>query len=356
MPLGTQTFALNAGRINKFKGGILSHAAVVEVIARHGRQIEMPKNVGDVIIQRRWLPYGATSSSQNTFFANGTGDRGSAIVNAHLTAEGVTPPSETISSVDVQTIPQQYSCLYAFTDKTFYLHEDDIPKVMLEQIGERVALVNEMIDWGVLRSCTNQFFGGTGTTIATVNNSVSVGMLRSIITSLQRQHAKFVTSTLAASAKYGTDPVAGGYVLVSHTDLEHNFEDLPGFTRVEKYASGRPMEHEIGKVGKIRIVLSPDLPAFQDAGAAIGATGCASTTGVNIDVYPFVVYGKDAWSQLSVRGLSALNPTYLPPTTKSKSDPFGQRGLAGTMWWKAATVENSGWMAVGFVGLKSEVN
>ena len=356
MPQGTQTFALNPGRINKFKGGILSHAAVVEVIARHGRQIEMPKNVGDVIIQRRWIPYGASSTSQNTFFSNGTGDRGSAIVTAHLTAEGVTPPSDTISSVDVQTIPQQYSCLYAFTDKTFYLHEDDIPKAMLEQIGERVALVNEMIDWGVLRSCTNQFFGGTGTTLATVNGPVTVGLMRSIITALQRQHAKFVTSTLGASAKYATDPVAAGYVLVSHTDLEHNFEDLPGFTRVEKYASGTPMDNEIGKVGKIRIVLSPDLPSFQDGGAAIGATGCASTTGSNIDVYPFVVYGKDAWSQLSVRGLSALNPTYIPPGVKTKEDAFGQRGVAGTIWWKAATVENSGWMAVGFVGLRSEVS
>lgn len=356
MPQGTQTFALTPGRVNKFRGGILSHAAVVEVIARHGRQIEMPKNVGDVILQRRWIPYGATTSSQNTFFSNGNGDRGNAIVQAHLTVEGVTPPSDTIQAVDVQTIPQQYSCLYAFTDKTFYLHEDDIPKAMLEQIGERVALVNEMIDWGVLRSCTNQFFGGTGTTVATVNGPVTVGLLRSIITALQRQHAKFVTSTLAASAKYATDPVASGYVLVSHTDLEHNFEDLPGFTRVEKYASGRPMEHEIGKVGKIRIVLSPDLPSLQDAGAAVGATGCASTSLSNIDVYPFVVYGKDAWSQLAVRGLSALAPTYLPPTTKTKSDPFGQRGLAGTMWWKAATIENNSWVAVGFVGLKSEVS
>lgn len=356
MPGATQTFALQQGRLNKYKGQILSHAAVVEVIARHGRQIEMPKNVGDVIIQRRYIPYGATAAAQNTFFTNGTGDRGNAIIQAHLTQEGVTPPSDTISAVDVQSIPQQFSCLYAFTDKTFYLHEDDIPKEMIKQVGERVALVNEMIDWGVLRSCTNQFFGGTGSSMATVNGGVSVGLVRRIVKALQAQHAKPVNSMLSASAKYGTDPVAAGYTVVCHTDLEPDWEDVPGFTRVEKYASGKPMENEIGKIGRIRVLTSPDLPSFQDAGAAIGATGLSSTSGTNIDVYPFVVFGEDAWSQLSVRGLSALNPTYLPPGQKTKSDPFGQRGYAGTIWWKGATVENHGWMAVAFVGVKVIVN
>jgi N4-gp56 family major capsid protein len=60
-----------------------------------------------------------------------------------------------------------------------------------------------------------------------------------------------------------------------------------------------------------------------------------STTGTLIDVYPFIVAAKDAWSQIAVRGMNALDPTYLPPGEKSKSDPLGQRGYAGTSWWKS---------------------
>ena len=31
----------------------------------------------------------------------------------------------------------------------------------------------------------------------------------------------------------------------------------------------------------------------------------------------------------------------------------GQRGYAGTTWWKAMQIENNGWMAVGNVGVKA---
>jgi len=69
-------------------------------------------------------------------------------------------------------------------------------------------------------------------------------------------------------------------------------------------------------------------------------------------VYPFVVIAQDAWSQIAVRGLSALDPTYLAPGEKTKSDPLGQRGYAGTIWKKAGLIENNGWLAVGNVGVK----
>ena len=95
-----------------------------------------------------------------------------------------------------------------------------------------------------------------------------------------------------------------------------------------------------------------DLPSIQNGGAAIGATGLYSTSGTSIDVYPFIVTAQDAWGQIAVRGLGSLKPTFLPPGDQSKSDPLGQRGYAGTAWWKAVMIENQGWMAVGYVGSK----
>ena len=354
--MAMQNFALTPGRINKFKGQILAHAVPMECLGRTGRQISMPKNNSDTYVARRWLPYGATATSastQNQFFQNGTGDRGNVIVQAHQTQEGVTAAPDSIVPLDITVVMQQYSCLYGFTDKTYDLYEDDIPKAMIEQVGERVTFVNEMIIYGALRACTNQYFGGGGTTIATVAGPITLGLIRRIAKNLQANHGKPVNKVLKPSANYGTDAVAEGFTVYCHTDLEPDIRDLPNFTPAEKYASGTPMPNEIGKCERFRFITTPDLPSLQDAGAAIGATGCSSTTGTSIDVYPFIVTAQDAWGQVAVRGKDSLNPTFLPPGEKSKSDPHGQRGYSGTIWWKAVMIENQGWMAVGFVGVKT---
>ncbi len=354
--MAIQTFTMTPGRLNKFKGQILAHAVPLEVLGRTGRQVKFPKNNSDTYVARRWLPYGATStngSTQNTFFQNGTGDRGNAVVVAHQVAEGVTPAPDSMVPVDITVVMQQYSCLYGFTDKTYDLYEDDIPQAMIQQVGERATFVNEMIIWGALRACTNQYFGGTGTTIATVNGPLTLGFVRKIAKNLMANHGKPVNKMLKASGDYDTSAVSEGFTVYCHTDMEPDIRDLPNFTPVEKYATGSPMPNEIGKCERFRFITSPDLPSIQDGGAAIGSTGCYSTTGTSIDVYPIIVTAQDAWSQIAVRGKDSLNPTFLPPGEKSKSDPLGQRGYCGTIWWKAVMIENPGWMAIGFVGIKT---
>lgn len=344
---------LTPARLAKFKGQILAHAQPLEVLGKGGRQVMFPKNSSDTYIARRFLPYGATAVQPNQFFANGTGDRGNAMVQAHLTQEGVTPPPDSIVPQDVTVIMNQYSCLYGFTDKVADLYEDDIPGQIIIQVGERTTIVNEMVIYGALKACTNQFFGGTGTTRATVNGSITLGMVRKISKSLLANHGRMVSSMLKASGDYGTDPVAASFNVYCHTDLRPDIRDMPGFVPVEKYASGTPMPNEFGKVEDFRFITTPEFPAFQDAGAAVGATNCVSTTGTNIDVYAFIVAAQDAWSQIAVRGKDAISPTYIPTGTKSSTDPFGQRGYAGNIWWKAVMVENNGWMAVGNVGVKN---
>ena len=355
--MALQLYSLQPGRIDKYKGQILKHAVPRECLSRAGRQVQMPKNNSDTYVARRFVPYGATATNHNTvnqFFVNADGDRSLAMAAANQISEGVTPAPESITAQDITVVIQQYGCLYGFSDKTYNLYEDDIPAEMIKQVGERVTLVNEQIAYGQLRACTNQYYGGTGTTIATVNNSFSLNMVRKIAKNLQANHGNPVNKILKASGDFGTDAVSDGYTVYCHTDLEPDIRDIPNFTPIERYASGKPMEHEIGKVERFRFITSPDLPSLQNAGATVASTASQfySTTGVNIDVYPFIVTAQDAWSQIAVRGLSSLDPTYLAPGEKSKSDPLGQRGYAGTSWWKVVMIENHGWMAVGNVASK----
>lgn len=354
--MAIQSYALDPPRIGKFKGQILKHAEAKERLGKTGRQVPFPRNQSDTYVARRWLPYGATAtnaSTQNQFFQNANGDRSAAMVQANQIAEGVTPAPDSIVPIDITVVLIQYGCLYGFTDKTFYLYEDDIPKAMIEQIGERVTLVNEQIIYGALKACTNQYYGGSGTSVATVNGAITLGLVRKIVKNLQANHAEPINKILKASQNFDTSAVPEGYCVYCHTDMEPDIRDLPNFTPIEKYASGSPMPYELGMCERFRFIMSPDLPSLQNAGAAVGSTGLYSTSGSNIDVYQFVVAAKDAWGQIAVRGLNALDPTFLPPGEKTKADPLGQRGYAGTSWWKAVMVENPGWMAIGNVGVRN---
>ncbi|MNW07998.1 hypothetical protein D3C71_2047050 [compost metagenome] len=63
--------------------------------------------------------------------------------------------------------------------------------------------------------------------------------------------------------------------------------------------------------------------------------------------------GENAWGQLSLRGSDAIDPTYIPPGTKDKSDPLGQRGYIGSKFWMTCVLLNEGWMAVAEAGVSS---
>ena len=115
------------------------------------------------------------------------------------------------------------------------------------------------------------------------------------------------------------------------------------------------MPYELGKCESFRFVLSPEFAPILDAATSTTAStyGLQTTGGTNPDVYQFVVAAAESWSQVAVRGLDNLDPTFLPTGQKSKSDPHGQRGYAGTTWWKAVMRENEGWIAIGNVAAKA---
>jgi N4-gp56 family major capsid protein len=161
-----------------------------------------------------------------------------------------------------------------------------------------------------------------------------------------------VTEVLAPSAKYDTSAIEDGYLVFGHTNLQHDIRALPDFVPASKYASQtKAHKNEFGAVNQFRFILSPDLPPLADSGAAVGATGMDSTTGVNIDVYPLIVVGADAWGDVALRGARSFDVTDLKPGQKDKSDILGQRGYLGAKFYSAALVTNHGWMGVGHVGI-----
>jgi N4-gp56 family major capsid protein len=335
-----QQMTTAAQRIGVLKGEILAHADIKEVLGITGMQKRMPKNVGQTVKFRRWLPFGGTDNKWIT------GSNVTTFADAHLAAEGVTPSADTITPTDISATLSQYTCLYALTDVVVDLYEDDVASEMKKQTGQRIGLVREMVRYGALKGMTNAYYAG-GASRGTVAASLSVNLIRKVTRALKANHAEMVSSILDSSPKFGVSSVEAAYLVFAHTDMEAAIRDLPGFVHVADYGNRQTIHPlEIGSVESFRFILSPELAAYINAGAAVGATGLYSTGGANIDVYPVIVCGEDAWGQVALRGDNALDVTYIKPGTKDTADPLGQRGYIGAKTYHVAVMLNQGWAAV----------
>lgn len=341
--MSIQNYATEAARIGKLKGAILKHAIPSEVLGITGTQHKMGKNQSDTVIFRRWLPFGGATTNATTI------NEWVVDPNAHLTAEGVTPESDTIAPQDITVKLRQYTCLYQYSDVTADLYEDNIPEAMKVQTGERMGLVRELIRYGALKGGTNKFYAG-GTTRLTVDLTISLGLLRNITRSIAGNEGKMITKILDASPNYNTAPVEAGYLVFAHTDMENDIRELPGFKEVSEYGSRKVMHSlELGSTDRYRFICSPQLKPVTDSGALVGTTGLL-TSGTRVDVYPMIVVAEDAWGDVALRGSNSFDATHIASSTKDKNDPLGQRGYIGAKFYSASFVQNDGWMAVAETG------
>lgn len=335
------SYGLPAGRINRIKGEILAHAMPHDVLGMGAQNKPIGRRQGDTVIYRSWIPYGATNANASAY------NRWNVDPNTHLVVEGVTPSADSLTPRDVTVQLNEYACLYAFTNKANELYEDDVPAAEKEQAGERMGLVREMVRYGVFKAGTNVYYAGGGATRASVNAKLTLSLLRRAQRNLQANHAKLQTSILDPGPKFATMPVEASYIVFVHTDAEPDIRDLVGFKHVSEYANRKVLhENELGSCERFRFVVSAELAPYLAAGAASpAALGLLSVGGANVDVYPFLLCGKNAWGTTALRGMESFNVTAITPT-KSAADPLGQRGYVGARWYFNAVVLNQGWMAV----------
>lgn len=339
------TYTSPAQRRGKILGQILKHAIHSSTVEISGEVYPQPVKQGDTVTFRQVVPFGATAAAPNTI---------STTAAAHLIQEGVTPPADTLVVLDASTTAQKFGALYSYTEKAESLGEDDIPAWMEEQLGERLGLVRELNYVGAMQGCTNRFYSG-GAARASTALPVTLNLVNRITRNLNANHAKFVRTAVSSSGNYGTVSLQKTYLAFGHTDMQADIEAIPGFKAVADYGKmAVAHEMEIGCIGSLRFILSPDLPKFIDNGAAIAGTTNLSTTGTSADVYQLFVVAKDAWGHCAFRGLSAFKYNHIPCGKVDKSDPTGERGYVSATFYDAALVTNHGWMAVAEVTVSTQ--
>jgi N4-gp56 family major capsid protein len=356
-----QTYASQTPRIGKWKGEILARAIPCEVLQLQAVPKSMPKNVSDTVVYRRWVPYNATVANPNKLIPDAiaaeteAANRVDAMVTANLLTEGTTPVPDSLVAQDITVILRQLGCLYSFSDKVADLYEDDLSDALKTQVAERMTLIRELDLYIKLRGGTNRFYGGIGTSVATVDGKITPKMLRKIARAMNVNHAKKPTEILSASPNIGTVPIEAAYIVFCSGDVDADLRDtvvFPGYTPVAEYGSRKPLhENELGSFEQFRFIYSPELVALQGAGVAVGTTGLLSTVGAKVDVYPILVVAKEAYGNVALRGSKSFDLSVIPVGNKDSADPLGQRGYVGSKFYSGPVILNQQWMAVAFVGV-----
>ena len=300
----------------------LKHAEHPIVFNKLGQIERVPKNKGQTIKWRRWVPFDP--------------------ITTPLT-EGVTPSSQKLAVVDVTAALGQYGNWSEITDVIQDTHEDPILQGMMQIHGQQASESFETLTYLTLRAGTNVVYAN-GSARNAVNTKVSLGKVRSAVRTLNKNKCRKKSTILAPSVNYKTQAIEAAYVAVCHTDLEPDIRDLPGFVPVSQYGSRQTIcPQEFGSVENVRFITTTIATPFADVGGLDG-DAVLSTTGTNADVYPILIFGEDAYGTVALKGKDAAEILVRNPGKPEKGNELGQTGSVGWKGWHVAARLNEAWM------------
>ncbi len=261
--------------------------------------------------------------------------------------EGVTPTGKTRTKTDYVATLQQFGDFVMTTDVIRDVHEDPILMDNSEALGEQAGQTIDILRAGILVAGTNVIYAN-GAARSSVNTPISDSDVENVKRTLGRQEGKKFREVVTAGPNIGSLPVPAAFIGGCHVDCERDLTRLTDWIPVHKYASQMGLlQGEIGSTGAVRWVvdnnLSPTIlgTAWTDAGGSIN--GMVSTTGAQADVYPMLIFAKDAYGVCGLGGKGSVQ-TYVANPKATESDPLAQRGTQGWKGWNATVILNDNWM------------
>jgi N4-gp56 family major capsid protein len=266
-------------------------------------------------------------------------------------AEGVAPAGQSMIVTNLEVTLEQYADACPFTDVIQDTIEDNTLDDLTKAVAQQAAETKEVVRFNALKGGSNVFYGGTGTTRATVNGTVTRDLFRKIYRNLKSNRAAYISEIIAPTAKVGTQPVAAAFFGVGHTNLSSDFNNITGWKRPENYSNPQgALPGEEGSVENFRIILSDLFAPWLSAGASGSTYLTAGANGTGAaDVYPVLIFGQDSYGIVPMQGKDAVKIYVVNPTATS-ADPVAQKGSVGWKMYDAAIILNDMWMARAEVG------
>jgi N4-gp56 family major capsid protein len=319
-------------------------------LEKFGQVYPLPTNSTQTAKFRRYYIQGAQGAAgpDNGAGTNGAGTAFFIPVATTPLQEGVTPSGSVLANQDYTVTLAQYGDFLGFTDVIIDTHTDPVLQQMTDALGESAAVTVETLRYNVLRAGTNVWYQNLVASRSLVVGPITLADQRRVTTGLNRQNAKKITQVVASTSDFNTKSVEASFMAVCHPDLETDLRSMTGFIPVAQYGPHTsPFEGELGSCEQVRYLTSTVIAPFFDAGAAIAGftTGTLrSNLGTLADVYPVLIFGRDAYGIVPLKGHSSMTPMVVNPKP-APGDPLGQRGTVGWKIWTATVILQDAFMA-----------
>ena len=314
-------------------------------IEKFGQTYPLPTNSTQTAKFRRYFMQGSTGAAgPNGGGTNGAGAAFFIPVATTPLVEGVTPSGSTLGNQDYTVQLQQFGDFVTITDVIEDTHTDPILQQATDLLGEQAAQTVETLRFNVLKAGLNVWYANKVASRANIVTAISLADQRSVTTGLNRQNAKKITQVVGSTADFNTKSVEASYMAICHPDLETDLRSVPGFKVVADYGPHTtPFEGEIGSLEQVRYLTSTVFAPWADAGGAV-SSAFRSTSGTNADVYPILIFARDAFGIVPLKGKSSMTPMVVNPKPAA-GDPLAQRGTVGWKLWTATVILQDAFLA-----------
>lgn len=305
---------------------LLKSVDAVEVIDKFVHTIDCPANKGETVGMQRAV----------------TPDP-----NVSEVPEGVNPSPRALTYEQVTKTYEEYAEVFAVTSRQAELGEYDVLMHSKDRLMDLIKRTREKNAWYEYRAGTAVDYNSAAITArANVNGAININRLRIASRAMHNNRAAYMREMTKGSINIGTVPVEPAFIVLCHTDCRADIRALPGFVSTPAVGGIKDVMPQLfGYVDEFAFVTSPEFEPFLAAGAPVGSTGMKSLGGVSVDVYPYLVVGKEALGRVSLRAAGGGSQVILHVLDKAdKSDPTNQRRLVSARWWDAPVILNQNWV------------
>lgn len=316
-------------------------------LEKFGQTYPLPTNSTQTAKFRRYFLQGATGAAGPD--AGGTNGGAPAFYIPLATnplVEGVTPSGSVLANQDYTVTLAQYGDFVTITDVIEDTHTDPVLQQATDILGEQAAVTVETLRFNVLKAGTNVWYANLVASRAAVVTAITLADQRHVSTGLNRQNAKKITTVVASTSDFNTKSVEASYMAVCHPDLESDLRNMTGFKVVAEYGPHTtPFEGEIGSCEQVRYLTSTVIGPFLGQGGSAVAGGLRYTgSTATCDVYPILIFGRDAFGIVPLKGKSSMTPMVVNPKP-APGDPLAQRGTVGWKLWTSTVILQDAFMA-----------
>ena len=227
------------------------------------------------------------------------------------------------------------------TDSELMTHINREMLIGANQVTEDLLQVDLISNAGV------NIFAGAATTTATINKDsvVDYATLVNLATTLDNNRTPKDTKINTGSTMVDTKTLPAARILYAGPAMKNTFRKMtdffgnPAFIPTHQYASGQtPLKGEIGQIDEFRIVINPQMMAWEGSGAAGTNADGVQTSGGKVNVYPLLVVGSESFTTIGFQSDAKsvkFKIIHKKPgiETASDRDPYGKKGFMSVQWW-----------------------